>query len=72
MLDSLLSLDFYEARKANPFLFFTSPLLIFELIYEFLIPHKNKTVYKANNIVLIMYCIALIAFGIIRNLPIYR
>ncbi|MBR4718766.1 MAG: DUF2752 domain-containing protein [Lachnospiraceae bacterium] len=69
MVDSLLSFDIKGAREANPFIFFTSPFLLFEIIYEFLIPHKNKRFHRINNIILIIYCIALLAFGVIRNIP---
>lgn len=68
MLDSLIVLDMEGARKANTFIFFTSPFLLFELIYEFLLPHRNKRFRRINNILLIIYCVLLIAFGIIRNL----
>lgn len=67
MLDSLIKLDIKGAREANPFIFFTSPYLIFELIYEFLLPHKSKTFQRINNYSLILYCIALITFAIFRN-----
>ena len=71
MLDSLLSLDIKGAREANPFLFFTSPFLLLELFYEFLMPHKNSRFKHINSILLIVYCVALIVFGIIRNLSSY-
>lgn len=68
MLDSLMSLDLSGAREANVFVFFTSPFLLFELVYEFFIPHKNGNFRKINNAFLIIYCIALISFGIVRNI----
>ena len=67
MLDALLSLDFNKARDANIFLFYTGPFFAFELIYEFILPHKSKTFDKINNVLLVIYCIALVIFGILRN-----
>ena len=71
MLDSLLSLDIKGAREANAFIFFTSPFLIFEIIYELFMPHNNSRFKHVNNALLIVYCFALIIFGITRNLPSY-
>ena len=69
MLECMLRLDMKGAREANPFLFFTSPFLLFELIYVFLVPRTNSKFHRINNHILIVYCIALIIFGVWRNLP---
>ena len=69
MLECMLKLDMKGAREANPFLFFTSPFLLFEIIYGFLVPHNNSKFHRINNYILIVYCIALIIFGVWRNLP---
>ncbi|MCR5420740.1 MAG: DUF2752 domain-containing protein [Lachnospiraceae bacterium] len=67
MLDAMLFLNFEAARKANPFIFYTLPFLIYELIYEIFLPHRNKRLYHINNILLLIYCIAFSIFGIVRN-----
>ena len=67
MLDALLRLDIKEARDANIFLFYTGPFFAFELLYEFILPHKSRTFDKINNVLLVIYCIALVIFGILRN-----
>ena len=57
------------ARAANPFLFYTWPLILGFLIWNEVKVIKGKT-YKADkiiNILLIFYIIALIAFGVLRN-----
>lgn len=67
MLMNLLLLDWKGAYAANPFLFVTGPFLIFEIIYEFFLSHSNRKFHSVNNILLVIYCTALILFGIIRN-----
>ncbi|MCR5747437.1 MAG: DUF2752 domain-containing protein [Lachnospiraceae bacterium] len=69
MLTALMHLDIKGAYAANPFLLVTGPFVFFEILYEFLIPHGNKTFHRINNVLLVIYAIALIIFGIIRNLP---
>lgn len=57
------------ARAANPFLFYTWPLILGFLIWNEVKVIKGKT-YKADkiiNLLLIFYIIALIAFGVLRN-----
>ncbi|MBQ9360494.1 MAG: DUF2752 domain-containing protein [Lachnospiraceae bacterium] len=67
MIEALLMLDFTQAYEANPFLFVTLPFLIFEIIYEFFLPHKNLAFKRINTVLLCAYCAALIIFGIARN-----
>ena len=57
------------ARAANPFLFYTWPLILGFIIWNEVKVIKGKT-YKADkiiNILLIAYIIAFIAFGVLRN-----
>lgn len=72
MLSAILRLDLKGAYDANPFLLVTSPFLAFEVIYEFILPHDNLRFKRVNNVLLIIYCAALIIFGILRNLPALR
>ncbi len=67
MVLSLSRLDFLSAYKANPFLLLTLPFLFFEVVYAgFYLPMKNKR-NKANDVLLILYAIGLLVFGILRN-----
>lgn len=60
--------NFLQGFKDNPFIFITGPLIILEIIYfEFLRYHK-KTLPLWNNICIILYCVALIIFGVLRNI----
>ncbi len=68
MFLALMRLDFKSAFDSNPFVLVTLPYLIFAVVYEFFLPHNNKKVYKLNNIILTIYCIALVAFGVLRNI----
>lgn len=63
----MINLDFESAFKDNQFLFLTWPLIVIELVYNFLSNGTNKTAYKINNVLLIAYGILLILFGILRN-----
>ena len=68
MLAALLRLDFKAAYAYNPFLLVTLPFLAFEFVHEFFLTHDNKTFERINNILLTIYCVAIILFGIVRNL----
>lgn len=68
MMLALLALDWKAAYAANPFLFVTGFFLIFEVIYEFFLPHSNSKFHRTNNVLLSVYCAALIVFGVVRNL----
>lgn len=59
----LAELDLQGAYTANPFLFVTMPLLLFEIGYSI---YGSRS--KWNEVLLICYIIALIAFGFIRNI----
>ena len=58
------------ARAANPFLFFTWPLIVFFLVWNEIEVIKGKK-FKADKIVqilLIAYIAALLIFGVTRNI----
>ncbi len=67
MLIELSRLNFRGAFFANPFLFITFPFLLFEIIFNVVYSVKGKKNPKANRIVLIIYIILLLAFGLLRN-----
>lgn len=67
MVRCLASLDFQGAYAANPFLFLSLPFLLFEAIYAgFYLPARKRRVL-VNDIVLALYVLSLLAFGIGRN-----
>ncbi len=72
MIEALLTFDFARAYEANSFLLVTLPFLIFEIIYEFFLSHKNLAFKRINTVLLCVYCAALIIFGIARNSEIIR
>ncbi len=68
MLTALMHLDIKSAYEANPFLLVTSPFIAFELIYEIFVTNK-KTLFNAiNTVALVIFTIALLTFGVFRNL----
>lgn len=67
MLVSLLSLEPSGAFHANVFLFCTSPLLIAELIYSYILSKKHRRLPIWNSCLLLAYTAALCAFGVLRN-----
>lgn len=60
---NLIELNFRGAFEANRFLFTTSPFLVFEFIYLYLMERNNKL----NTVAITVYLISFIAFGVIRN-----
>ena len=60
--------NFFDAFCANPFIFITLPLIIFEVVYCEFLNFKKRKMPTWNNLLLIFYCIGLIVFGIIRNI----
>ena len=67
MVRCLASLDFQGAYAANPFLFLSLPFLLFEAIYAgFYLPARKRRVL-VNDIVLALYVLSFLAFGIGRN-----
>ena len=68
MIVFMLRMNFKGAFRANPFLFVTLPYLVAQLIYaEYMRVHGRK-LPAWDNAVLVVYLIALIVFGIVRNL----
>ena len=68
MLIALIQLDFHTAYLENPFLLLTSPFLIGEIIYQRYLQLTKQVNPQWNQILLWLYVIALIIFGILRNL----
>ena len=70
---AVLKFDFASAYSYNQFLFLTWPFLFFEAVYTlFLYPAEifkgSAKFRKINDKLLIIYLVALVAFGILRNL----
>lgn len=64
----LLHLNFKAAYQANQFLFLTGPLLLAEWIYVFYLKVTERHLPKLNQRLVLIYLIALLIFGIGRNL----
>lgn len=60
--------NFFDAFYANPFIFITLPFIVFEIVYCEFLNFKKRKMPMWNNLLLVFYCIGLIAFGIIRNI----
>lgn len=63
----LLHLNFKSAYQANQFLFLTGPLLLAEWIYVFYLKVTERDLPKINQRLVLIYLIALLIFGIGRN-----
>lgn len=68
MLIALIQLDFHTAYFENPFLLLTLPFIIGQIIYQRYLQLTNQTNPQWNQVLLWIYVIALIIFGILRNL----
>ncbi len=68
MLIALIHLDFHTAYLENPFLLLTSPFLIGEILYQRYLQLTKQVNPQWNQVLLWLYVIALIIFGILRNL----
>lgn len=68
MLIALIHLDFHTAYLENPFLLLTSPFLIVEILYQRYLQLTKQVNPRWNQVLLWLYVIALIIFGILRNL----
>lgn len=68
MLIALIQLDFHTAYLENPFLLLTLPFIIGQIIYQCYLQLTNQTNPQWNQVLLWIYVIALIIFGILRNL----
>ncbi len=65
---ALIQLDFHTAYLENPFLLLTLPFLIGEILYQRYLQLTKQTNPQWNQVLLWLYVIALIIFGILRNL----
>ena len=68
MLIALIHLDFHTAYLENPFLLLTFPFLIGQIIYQRYLQLTKQVNPRWNQVLLWLYVIALIIFGILRNL----
>lgn len=68
MILRLTGLNFTGALAANPFLFFTWPMLLCELIYASHLRRTSRRLPVWNTALLICYLAALLLFGILRNI----
>ncbi|OUZ14809.1 hypothetical protein A5869_001914 [Enterococcus cecorum] len=68
MLIALIQLDFHTAYLENPFLLLTLPFLIGEILYQRYLQLTKQVNPRWNQVLLWLYVIALIIFGILRNL----
>jgi hypothetical protein len=78
LIMSLLAGDPAGARAANPFIFYTWPVIAAEFIWSEIKAIKGlnrdqrpliKNTDRIFNIILIIYIAALVIFGILRNIP---
>lgn len=60
--------NFFDAFCANPFIFITLPFIVFEIVYCEFLSFRKRKMPMWNNLLLVLYCVGLIAFGIIRNI----
>ena len=70
MLMAMIRFDFISAFYYNPFLFVTSPVLLFCIVYPDIAYIKTGSVEIGRmKIVLWLEVVAALAFGVMRNLP---
>lgn len=70
MAVALLELDFYQAFRYNPFIFVTAPIIAVVYIWQFIVYVRENRLLKYLDVFLIIYAVALIVFGIVRNIGI--
>lgn len=76
MIRNIIKLDFREAYIGHPFIFVTSPYLIYIVAKEFLFNILNSPwnekfkMNKADNIGIYLYIAGLVVFSIYRNISI--
>jgi len=69
MIMAAVKFDFAAAYSYNKCLFFMSPILLLTFLYsEFLFIKYNKRTDSLLNIILWAEIIALIVFGVVRNI----
>lgn len=61
--------NFRGAQAANPFVFYTLPFLVSELVFTGCLARKRKKSPGWNRALLILYCAAFLVFGVLRNIP---
>ena len=75
---SVLNGDFRAARAANPFVYYTWPVIVIELLWSEIKAIKSaewaelKAVKRTDivmNVILGIYVASFIAFGVLRNIP---
>ena len=59
--------DLQSAKQANAFIFYTLPLLIVFCYYGVIASH-NRVAFLVNRFLMPLYLVALLAFGIYRNI----
>jgi len=68
MILALTEGDIRSAFIANRFLLVTLPFLLFEIVFAVYLYWLGKRQPKWNNVLLIVYLIVLLLFGLLRNL----
>ena len=71
MFRSLFSLDFYQAFRFNPLMFCLVFIGVIYLIYYFICVINHKNYYKIKNRDWLILLGLVVAFTIIRNIPIF-
>ena len=71
MAVALLNLDFYQAFRYNPFVFVTIPIIAIVYVWQVIVYVKDNRLLKYLDVFLLAYSIALIIFGIIRNMDVF-
>lgn len=65
---SMSKLDIKSAFYYNPFVFSTFPFIIFQILFSLWLSYKKENMPMWNKILLIIYCILLIIWGVLRNI----
>lgn len=68
MCASMIEFKFADAFWYNPFVFITLPYLIPEMIYIIYIMEAKKELPKWNVVIMIIYAVFFVSFGIVRNI----
>lgn len=68
MLISMLEFDFYQAFRWNPFMFVTLPIITIIVIIEAMKYIKSGKISTSFNIIMAVYVIAIIIYGVARNI----
>ncbi len=68
---ALSRFDFKSAFNSNRFIFVTSPFLLTELLYAFVLKLRKKKMPGWNEKALMIYVFLLIGWGILRNIFMY-